>query len=245
MSRMSHADQEKTGEGQSGFHGQLRGASLWDLVQMECMALSHRVVRITTVDEVGFIYFSGGQIVHAETSRKIGEEAALEVLSWDEGSFEICDREWPARESIQCHWQSLVMRAAHERDEKKGAVSNLVAFPKGEANPAIPQTIMSPSNDDLLLSTPELLEAVRMSPDGAVLANLSNSEEFADLTAYTTQLVHLIGASFGISGFEEMVCEFKEGRCLFYTDPAGNSVGVRPQAQISVQQVKQKLGIGT
>lgn len=234
---MSHLDQDKPSG--NGFQAQLRGASLWDLVQMECMALSHRVVKITTADDVGYIYFSGGQIIHAETNRMSGEEAALQVLSWDEGSFEICDREWPARESIQCHWQSLVMRAAHERDEKAGVnLSNLLVFPDSGA-----EMNTTGKSEDPLLSSPDFLEAVRMGPGGAVVSNRSGSEAFTDLTAYTTQLIALIGESFGITGFQEMQCEFKEGRCLFYADSAGNQVGVRPKPNISIQQVKQTLGL--
>lgn len=240
---MSQIDQTKPQGETSGFNVQLRGASLWDLVQMECMALSHRVVKITTSNDIGYIYFSGGQIIHAETKSMAGEEAALQVLSWDEGSFEICDREWPARETIQCHWQSLVMRAAHERDEKQGSVSNLLVFPNTEAGNPNPGGSMLQQPGDPLLSSSDLVEAGRVAPDGTVLADLSKTGTFTDLTSYTTQLVDLIGNSLGLSGFQEMQCEFKTSRCLFFLDPSGNYVGARPQPSIPMPTLRQRLGL--
>src|SRR5262249_32368762 len=102
----------------SGFLASLHGANIGDLVQMECLALSHRAAKITTKNDTGYLYFSGGQIVHAETANLVGEPAAMEILSWDDGTFEPCVRTWPADESIQCSWQSLLMRAVHARDER-------------------------------------------------------------------------------------------------------------------------------
>jgi hypothetical protein len=110
-----------------GFSAQLRGASLWDLVQMECLARSHRVVRIVGEGGVGYIYFDRGQIVHATTAHKTGQEAALEILGWNNGSFQTCDRQWPEQASIGASHEALILQVAKLRDEARA--SNLVAFP--------------------------------------------------------------------------------------------------------------------
>src|SRR5215470_11683753 len=86
--------------GVRGFSAQLRGVGLWDLVQMECLARSHVVVRVVGEGGVGYLYFDRGNIVHAATSHRTGEAAALEILSWTNGSFQACDRAWPERSTI-------------------------------------------------------------------------------------------------------------------------------------------------
>jgi hypothetical protein len=109
-----------------GFRAQLNGASLWDLVQMECLTRSRAVIRVSGDAGVGYLYFAEGRVVHAATSRLIGEPAALEILSWTNGVFQPCDRAWPASLTIETSCEALILRLAKWRDE---AASNLVAFP--------------------------------------------------------------------------------------------------------------------
>ncbi|HSY41913.1 MAG TPA: DUF4388 domain-containing protein, partial [Polyangia bacterium] len=110
-----------------GFSAQLRGASLWDLIQMECLARSHRVVQVVGEGGVGYLYFDRGRIVHATTAQRTGEAAALEILDWTNGSFQSCERGWPAQATIRTSHEGLILQAAQLRDER--SASNLVAFP--------------------------------------------------------------------------------------------------------------------
>ena len=110
-----------------GFSAQLRGASLWDLIQMECLARSHRVVQVVGEGGVGYLYFDRGRIVHATTAQRTGEAAALEILDWTNGSFQSCERGWPAQVTIRTSHEGLILQAAQLRDER--SASNLVAFP--------------------------------------------------------------------------------------------------------------------
>lgn len=123
-----------------GFSAQLRGAGLWDLVQMECLSRSHRSVQVVGEGGVGYLYFDRGHIVHASTAQRVGEPAALEILSWTNGSFQSCDRPWPEQGTIVTSHEGLILQAAQLRDES--AASNLVAFP-GRGAPAD-----EPADDD-------------------------------------------------------------------------------------------------
>jgi hypothetical protein len=116
-----------------GFRAQISGASLWDLVQMECLSRSRQVIRISGEGGVGYLYFADGRVVHAVTSKLVGEAAALEILGWTHGLFQPCERAWPATGSIETSCEGLILRLAKRRDE---AASNLVAFPARGATPA-------------------------------------------------------------------------------------------------------------
>jgi hypothetical protein len=118
-----------------GFHAQL-DASLWDLVQMECLARSRLCVEVAGEAGTGYLYFDGGRVVHAATERRRGEAAALEILGWTQGTFRASARSWPpGGPSIEMTHEELLLRAAKRRDDERA--SNLVAFPaRGGGAPA-------------------------------------------------------------------------------------------------------------
>jgi hypothetical protein len=95
-----------------GFRAELTGAGLWDLVQMECQARSRLVVHVKGEAGAGFLYFDEGRIVHAATAQWSGEAAALEILGWTRGSFQPCDRAWPASTTIETPCEALILEAA-------------------------------------------------------------------------------------------------------------------------------------
>src|SRR5260370_11439076 len=102
----------------TGFQGQIKGATIPDVVQLECLSGVQRAVRVTSGNNVGTLFFRGGGLVHAVPRSLTGEAAALDMLSWNEGTFEPIEREVPTRESISCHLPSLVPRAAPVQDAK-------------------------------------------------------------------------------------------------------------------------------
>src|SRR5258708_32031848 len=72
-----------------GFDGVIQGATLADLIQMECLALTTRAVRVDGVGRTGRLFFTGGQVVHAEVGDLKGELALFEMIRWSTGSFTI------------------------------------------------------------------------------------------------------------------------------------------------------------
>ena len=72
-------------------------------------------------------------MIHAVTADQVGEGAALEILSWTNGSFQPCDRPWPEAATIATSHEALILRVAKRRDES----SNLVAFPRPALRPFI------------------------------------------------------------------------------------------------------------
>lgn len=222
-----------------GFRAELSGASLWDLVRMECQARSRRVVQVTGEGGVGYLYFAGGRVIHAVTPRLSGESAALEILSWRTGAFHPCERGWPTVATIDAPHESLILRAATRRDD--ATETNLVTFrgrlanyredqaprPGHQQAPQHEQSepeevamaeIRRPSNSQptgpfsLTRSEglPEFSVMIRVGPNGAVLKNKGATEDLAGVVAYTHRLVELVGELLGLDRFVAMECTFKE-----------------------------------
>lgn len=94
------------------FTGISGSTSLADLIKMECSIMATRAVRIERGEKCGRIYFSRGQVIHAEVGDLCGEPAFFEMLTWAGGHVVIADGVQPAEETIDRHWQSLLLAAA-------------------------------------------------------------------------------------------------------------------------------------
>lgn len=196
-----------------GFDGKLRCPSLADLVQLECLSGARAAIEVRSNGRVGRLFFDHGDLVHATTPNGVGEEAALEILSWSTGSFDDADVPWTGRRTIVSPWQQLVMRAAQAFDERgRGgpddparSASRLVALASvrpPSAPSSIPPAFLSsvpprPSRD--------VVRGARVHDSGHVVASEGPVSEFVDLAAYLKRLVTLIGEDLGVSDFRELV----------------------------------------
>jgi hypothetical protein len=254
-----------------GFHAQLHGASLWDLVQMECLARARLVVEVTGEGGVGHLYFDAGRVVHASTARNRGTAAAFEILGWTHGTYQASNRSWPsAAPTIEMSHESLLLHAAKHRDEQGG--SNLVAFPSRGIDASVDAaiedleileidqdepgqggtlTMRNPNADDTPIPpAPPRAEnpadfpvMMRLSSSGAVLRNRGGSEELAEATAYTHRLVQLTGELLGLEEFVSLECAFTNERFIVFTEGDGDIVALRPRPDLNLQTLRERLGL--
>jgi hypothetical protein len=253
-----------------GFRAHLRGASLWDLVQMECQARSRGVFQVTGEGGVGYLYIAGGRVVHAVARRLEGQAAALEILGWTNGSFQPCDRIWPPTPSIETPYEQLMLQVATRQDEERSSSSNLVAFPgRAPAEPTAVTPPPEPAEFELLeiaeeahtdmrnptndqgASTPlggrhdataPFPVVIRLGSSGTV-TNKGGSDELAEAVAYVHRLAQLAGEILGLDAFTAMECTFTAGRCLVFNDTNGDVVGVRPNPDANLAALREKLGL--
>jgi hypothetical protein len=237
-----------------GFQARIKDASLSDLVQMECLAGSKLVVRVTSGNNVGHLYFRGGSVVHAVTPGSSGETAAMEMLSWNGGTFDPAEREWPIKDSIACSWQTLLLRAAQVRDEKKS--KSVVALRSHGAERArtakMDPTLVGESIE--LAVTPLLVAGhtlrnedfelfLRMNRDGTVVESRGSTQEFADIAAYALRLSQLIGDQLGLERFVAMECAFKQSRCFIVLQEDGDVVALEPRSAVDSSSIRELLGL--
>lgn len=211
-----------------GFEGIILGAALPDLIQMECLAMSTRAVRVERGSKLGRIFFAGGQIVHAELGDLAGERALFEMLSWVGGSFEIEDGLRPMDETITRDWHGLLIEAAHVADEHAAAHS----IPTPNTMTAIPMIPTSPAE---VLRDPEVTSAVHFSEDGALIDSRAEDPETMQATfAYVSQLVRLIGEGLGLEELKEVQATAMEHKALsVVSDTRTTSLITSPKANLA------------
>jgi len=244
-----------------GFRAKLAGVGLWDLVQMECLAGSRAVVHVAGEGGVGYLYFAHGHIVHAVTADQVGEPAALEILSWTNGSFQPCDRPWPETATIATSHEALILQVAKRRDES----SNLVAFPGRSGGDAADDDIemfeieeegapmmRSPNEREVPpapapartdFTTGEFTVMLRLGPHGEILKNNGGTEELAETVAYVRRLTDLAGELLGLDRFMAFECTFAQGRTITFVESNGDIVVLRPRPEANLQALRERLGL--
>jgi DNA-binding NarL/FixJ family response regulator len=100
-----------------GFRGMLRQVGLPDVLQMECLGRKSSVLEVTSPKASGRIFISDGSIIHAEMGTTQGEPALFQLLALGGGEFLLKPFAKPARQTIDAHWESLLMEAARLFDE--------------------------------------------------------------------------------------------------------------------------------
>jgi len=233
-------DDSLENQGETGFRASLRGATLPDLVQMECLAQSDAAFRITSQNKIGHLFFQRGQIVHAVTGDLQGEPAALEILKWQKGVFEPCNVAWPDAPTIHSGWQNILLLAAQVRDES--GRHNLVAFPTSRSSVPPPTTSVAPGSADSG-KHPRVQEFVRMDPNGNVLSMRGPAEGLASLAAYVARLSHVIGESLALEPLSALECEFRDSRCIIHLEKNGNLVALKAALGTDISTVRERLGL--
>jgi hypothetical protein len=224
---------------------------LADLVQMECLSGRERVIRVSSGGEVGYLYFRGGQIVHAVSRRGIGETAALEILRWNDGTFEPCGAGWPDRDSISSNWQNLLLLSAQHRDES--GRHNLVAFPGRTAPRPVSTTraavaaARSEAAVNVESTPPPLLAqvraAVRIDPAGNVVSSKGEATELAQVAAYAARLAELVGDGLGMRGLVSVEVMQERSRTIIYKEKTGNTFALSASPEADLSQVRERLGL--
>ena len=227
---------------QSGFRVRLEGASLLDLVQMECLSGATRAVRVTSSGRQGALFFRGGQLVHAEAGAERGETAAFTILGWTEGAIHPTDRVVPTESSIATPWQALLLEVARRRDEDAREPhereTKLVPFPERPGAPAARKT---PVKDD---PPKEARAAVRLSPDGQVRATRGDAEALVAMAAYAARLGEVVGELLGADGFRALECTYKRGGgCFVFRDARGDLMAVEPAEGVDLSAIRRRLGL--
>ncbi len=220
-----------------GFEGLIHGATLADLVQMECLRHTTRAVRVDRGESSGRIFFAAGDVVHAEAGELRGDAALFEILTWPDGSFAIEEGMRPYEATITGHWQSLLMVAAHRHDE-------LLASSAQPNQPNITVSTMPTLKDSTVqevFADPEVVAAVHFAEDGSLFDDKgSNPEDLHATFSYVVQLARLIGESLGAENLREIQISAPRYRSLCVIDEV-RTVALLATAKANLGGIVRKL----
>ncbi len=103
----------------TGFVGELKRIQLDNLIQLYCLSAETMAVKINQGDYTGTVYLEAGEIVHAQSGSKSGEEAFYAIMALQGGRIETSQTEKAAQRTITKNYQFLLMEAARRSDENR------------------------------------------------------------------------------------------------------------------------------
>lgn len=99
--------------------GSLEDIHLSDLIQLVGVAGKTGRFVLKRDDEIGSVYIDNGNIVHAESGGRKGENAFYYLSTWDRGEFNFEANVKAPEQSIVKSYSNLLMEAARRMDEWK------------------------------------------------------------------------------------------------------------------------------
>ena len=216
----------------AGFTARLMGVTLADLIQMKCMSGATESIRILSAGKLGMLQFLKGHLSHAATGDLLGDSAVLELLHWRTGDCELFAGALPLGSLVRRSWQSLLLGAAQESDERArlrdgSGVHESLADAGGETPTPVRARAVS----------------VRMSRDGQVLRSVGAAEDLAATSAYALHMAIYIGESLGLDAFKG--CEFRAGdlRTVVVLEASGEVLAVQSEAEADVVEARVRIGL--
>ncbi len=101
----------------SEVEGHLRGISLTGFLQLLEMERKSCTLKITAGSRVGFLYLLEGHVVDARTDTRSGQQAALEIIAWDEPEIRLLGAPPIPAARIREPLHHLLLEAMRLKDE--------------------------------------------------------------------------------------------------------------------------------
>lgn len=99
--------------------GTLRDLSLANLVQLQCSELNQAQVTLAYQASRGKLIFSNGELVYARTGDKVGDVAVYDLLTWEDGDFEVTSDQITVERNVETPWGSLLLEGLRLADEQR------------------------------------------------------------------------------------------------------------------------------
>lgn len=97
--------------------GQIHGISTSSFLQLIDMEERICTLKVKSENRFGLLYFIKGELIAAETEKKKGEEAAFEIISWDNSVIEIENVCKKTKKEINKSLMHILMEGARIKDE--------------------------------------------------------------------------------------------------------------------------------
>jgi predicted regulator of Ras-like GTPase activity (Roadblock/LC7/MglB family) len=104
--------------------GNLIDISLSSLISINCNEMNQARLLVKHQDQEGSVFFDEGDIVHMTLGSQEGEDVIFELLTWEDGTFELTKDVRAPKRSVQTNWSHLLLEGLRRMDEQALAQDN-------------------------------------------------------------------------------------------------------------------------
>ncbi len=97
--------------------GNLHSLNLPNIIQINCTERNQARLRLWRQRREASVFFADGNVVHAVFGDQVGEEVIYELLTWEDGEFELEMDVPPPEQTITANWSGLLLEGMRRIDE--------------------------------------------------------------------------------------------------------------------------------
>ncbi len=98
--------------------GNLIDISLSSLISINCNEMNQARLLVKHRDQEGTLFFDEGDIVHMTLGSQEGEDVIFELLTWEDGTFELTKDIRAPKRSVDTNWSHLLLEGLRRIDEQ-------------------------------------------------------------------------------------------------------------------------------
>jgi len=109
---------------QIDYGGQVRGINLSSFLQMMALETRSCTLKISSKDQVGFLWLEQGELIAAKNAETCGKEAALQILAWKNVFIDIDYAPRRVKREIFMPMMMLILESGQLDDEQRSESTN-------------------------------------------------------------------------------------------------------------------------
>jgi len=184
--------------------GKLRDISLASLISVNCNEMNQARLTVWHEDKEGVLFFADGNITHMTLGDQEGDSVLHEMLSWEDGEFELAPGVASPKRTVSTPWSTLLLEGMQHVDESAPELARMLAEP-------VPDDPSSSSNRQAqrLRTIDGVSGAVIVARDGNVIeADMADDPDKEGAVAvFVGSAASQIGESLALGPFERGVVE--------------------------------------
>ncbi|HST31537.1 MAG TPA: DUF4388 domain-containing protein, partial [Chthoniobacterales bacterium] len=170
---------------ESEFRGTLRALSTVDVVLLHCAAGASVIVEVRSRSRNGEIHISAGQVSHAETGRRKGDDALVEILGWSKVHLSETRLVGSHPRTIGADWPAILVEILREEQPD---VSESAPREPETTEPKSGKKIVVIDDTEMLLVFVEDVLAIA-EPDLRITTALSGTDGLREIARVNPDLV--------------------------------------------------------
>lgn len=150
--------------------GNLRDMDLTSIVSINCNERNQARLRIRNRGREAVLFFKDGQIVHMALDSQEGKEVIYELLTWEEGVFEL-EQDVPSpKRTVTAGWSGLLLEGLRRIDEGAAGRDDLDELERKEVNEMARKSPLASLLEEMANEIPGFVAAAVVGMDGLAIA---------------------------------------------------------------------------
>lgn len=256
-----------TDEAPSASDGRVAGISIASFIQLLELDQKTCTLHVTSGSDKGILYFMDGELLDASYDGLEGQEAALEIISWENAEIEIKNSCSKKEKVIDVPLGFILLESARVRDERSGKKEEEkeeitppepeeVAQPQATAAPE-PVIALQPAQPELqtekqvgtgnpeidtILSAQGANKIIIISRDGSIVAQKNTDNKlFGTFTAYVAIAGEQFKKNMGFHGPKHIILTQSTGGKLLVIPGPNIVVGIEVSSSVAPEVLAEKI----